>query len=64
MKLPILFLCFISLLTPAFADVVERKTCDQVKAEIAELSAIGNLNAEQRAELNKLFMQQRSYCSV
>ncbi|MBO7642907.1 MAG: hypothetical protein J6S74_02115 [Alphaproteobacteria bacterium] len=64
MKLPILFLCFTGLLTPAFADVVERKTCDQVKAEIAELSAIVNLNAEQRAELNQLFMQQRSYCSV
>ncbi|MBP5707792.1 MAG: hypothetical protein J6W79_02225 [Alphaproteobacteria bacterium] len=64
MKLPILFLCFMTLVTPAFADVVERRTCDQVKAEIAELSAMGNLNAEQRAELNQLFMQQRSYCSV
>jgi len=68
MNLRILFLCLMSFVTPAFADdgqkVIERKTCDQVKAEIAELSAVGNLNAEQRAELNQLFMQQRSYCSV
>lgn len=64
MRLPILFLCFISLMTPAFADVVDRKTCDQIKSEIADLTAMGVLNAEQQAQLNQLSMQQRSYCSV
>lgn len=68
MKLPILFLCLMSLFTPAFAEenmnVVERKTCEQIKTEIANLSTIENPTAEQQAELKQLNLQQRSYCAI
>ena len=68
MNLRILFLCLMSLVAPAFADdgqkVVERKTCDQIKSEIADLTSIGVLNTEQQAQLTQLSLQQRAYCSI
>ena len=68
MKLPILFLSLIATFTPAFADdvqqIVERKTCEQIKSEIAELSAIATPNDDQVAELNRLKLQQRANCTI
>ena len=68
MKFPILFLCLMTIFVPAFAEdtqkVVDRKTCEQIKSEIADLSAMGALSDEQQSELNQLKLQQRSYCSV
>lgn len=67
MKLPILFLCVMSVVAPAFADeakITERKTCEQIRAEIAALSAIENPDAEQQQELKQLVLQQRTSCSA
>lgn len=68
MKLPILFLSLIATFAPAFADdvqqIVERKTCEQIKSEIAELSAIATPNDDQVAELNRLKLQQRANCTI
>ena len=67
-KLPILFLCVFGAFASAFAEdgvkVVERKTCEQIKSEIADLAAITNPTAEQQANLSQLYIQQRSYCSI
>ena len=67
MKLPILILC-LAVFIPAFAEetqkVVERKTCEQIKTEIADLSAIENLTDLQQQELNQLKMQQRTVCAI
>lgn len=43
-------------------NVVERKTCDQVTSEIAELSAISNPGPEISEALTKLRQQQRNLC--
>ena len=67
MKLPILFLCMFAFVAPAFADdvkLVERKSCEQIKTEIADLSAIKNPTSDETAQLNKLIMMQRANCSV
>ena len=66
MKLPILIFGLVFAVMPAFAEetqkVVERKTCEQIKAEIAELSDVTNLTANQQEELNQLKLQQRTSC--
>ena len=41
-------------------NVVERKTCDQVTSEIAELSVISNPGPEISEALTKLRLQQRN----
>ena len=68
MKLPILVLCLFAVLSPAFGDdgvkIVERKTCEQIKAEIANLMAVENPTAEQQAEYTQLSLQQRAYCGI
>lgn len=67
MKLPIMILCAWAFVMPSFADDVklaERKSCEQIKAEIAELSAIKNPSADETAEFNKLTMQQRANCTI
>jgi len=68
MKLPILFVCLFGVFTQAFADdtqnIVDRKTCEQIKSEIAELAAVENPTAEQQENLKQLNIQQRTYCAI
>lgn len=68
MKLPVSFLCFMTLVAPVFAEevqnVVERKTCEQIKTEIAALMAIENRTNDQAAELKQLTTQQRTNCGT
>ena len=67
MKLPILFLCLMSVIAPAFADdvkLIERKSCEQIKTEIADLSAIANPTDAEKAELVQLKLLQRSSCTA
>ena len=68
MKLPILFLCLFVTFAPAFAEediqVVERKTCEQIKQDIATLNAIESPSAEEQADLKQLIMQQRANCGA
>lgn len=68
MKAPVLILCMLAFVGPTFAEdgikLVERKTCEQVKSEIANLSGLANPNAEQQAELKQLIAQQRANCGV
>lgn len=46
----------------ATANVTERKSCDEIATEIAELSAIIEPDEETLSALNTLKQQQRSYC--
>ena len=68
MKLPMFILGFVMLAVPAIADdaavqtVAARKTCAEIAAEIATLSAIENPTDENTAELKKLQTMQRSNC--
>jgi len=66
MKARILFLCLLPMC--AFADdaqkIVDRKTCEQIKTEIADLSAIQNPTAEDQETLKQLNAQQRTYCAI
>lgn len=69
MKLPILILCFMTAFAmPAFAEddvkIVERKTCEQIKTDIANLKAKETLTDEQQAELKQLTSQQRANCGT
>lgn len=72
MKLPILFLGLVVCAGAAFADeagqstqkLVERKTCAEIKAEIANLSAIENPDEETLATLKQLQSQHRSSCVI
>lgn len=67
MKLPILILCFLTAFVPAFADdgqkLIERKSCEQIKSEIADLSAIVGPTADETAQLNQLKIMQRANCT-
>ena len=68
MKMRMFVVGLMMIVAPAFAEetqkIVERKTCEQIKFEIATLSAIENPTADQQQELKQLNQQQRSYCSV
>ena len=68
MKLRILLLCTFALIGNAFADdsakLVERKTCEQINGEIAYLSGMDNLSADEQAQLKQLNQQQRTYCTT
>ncbi|MBO4626159.1 MAG: hypothetical protein J5679_02700 [Alphaproteobacteria bacterium] len=68
MKLWALFLCLIGVFTPAFAEetqkIVDRKTCEQIRAEIAELSAIENPTSEEQDNLKQLNTQLRVSCAI
>ena len=46
----------------ATSSVTERKSCDQIASEIAELSEIMYPDADTITELNNLKKQQRSFC--
>ena len=52
--------CFFA--TVAIADVTERKSCDEITAEIAKLSAITEPDEETIDSLTKLKQQQRRLC--
>jgi len=68
MKLRILLLCTFALVGNAFADegakIMERKTCEQINGEIAYLSGLDSLSADEQAQLKQLNQQQRSYCTT
>ena len=68
MKLRILLLCTFALIGNAFADdgakIMERKTCEQINGEIAYLSGLDSLSADEQAQLKQLNQQQRSYCTT
>ena len=68
MKISALFLCLFCVVGSAFADggqkIIERKTCEQIKSEIATLSAVTNPTAEQQQDLAMLTSQQRANCSA
>lgn len=68
MKLPILFMGIIMCAGAAFAEdaapqkLAERKTCAEIKAEIANLSAIENPDESTLDNLKQLQSQHRSNC--
>jgi len=69
MKLPILFLGAVFCVGAAFADdatttvkITERKTCAEIKAEIANLSAIENPDEETTNNLKELQAMHRGSC--
>lgn len=68
MKLRILLLCTFALIGNAFADdgakIMERKTCEQINGEIAYLSGLDSLSADEQAQLKQLNQQQRTYCTT
>ena len=67
MKLPVLIFGLCTICASAVADdvkLVERKSCEQIKLEIAALKAIESPSAEEQAELKQLSSQQRANCGV
>ena len=68
MKMPIVILCLFSMFIPAFAEesqkIVDRKTCEQIRSEIAELSAIENPTSEEQDSLKQLNAQLRVSCAI
>ncbi len=69
MKLRLFILGVIMLVVPAFADdattqkLTERKTCAEISAEMATLSAIENPDEETAAQLKQLQTQNRANCT-